>query len=41
MLTRAIGWPQFALLAPLALAKQLQLPAIVNRGCMVAASMRK
>jgi len=28
-LTRAIGWPQFALLAPLALANQLPLPVIV------------
>ena len=25
------GWPQFALLAPLALANQLPLPAIVQR----------
>jgi len=31
-LTRAIGWPQFALLAPLALANQLPLAAIVKRG---------
>ena len=31
-LTHAIGWPQFALLAPLALANELLLPAIVKRG---------